>query len=103
MNFLGKRWQSRKQKGWLLIQNEVLDIQRTKLAETVPLKYNARLIEKLSDEILQKHLVKLISVLLIFNMHDGVEPKVKMLYFLKNGTVVMLSEHETFAKELERT
>ena len=54
---------------------------KTKLAETVPLKDNARLTEKLSDEISQKHLDKLISVQLIVDMHDGVEPKVKMLYF----------------------
>ena len=52
-------------------------------SKTVPLIDNARLTEKLSDEISQKLLDKLISVQLIVDMHDGVDPKVKMLYFLQ--------------------
>ena len=70
----------------------------TELAETVPLKDTARLTEKLSDKISQKHLDELISVQLIVDMHDGTEPKVKMLYFLKNGKVLMLTEHELLLK-----
>ena len=31
-------------------------------------------------------------------MRDGTEPKVKMLYFLKNGKVLMLTEHELLLK-----
>ena len=71
---------------------------KTELAETVPLKDNTRKTKKLSDEISQKYLDELILVQLIVYMYDGVEPKVKMLYFLRNGTILMLTEHELLLK-----
>ena len=54
-------------------------------ANVVPLEDRTRLTDKLSEEISQKNLDELISVQLIVDLHDGTDPKVKMLYFLKNG------------------
>ena len=45
------------------------------MAEIVPLEDKARLTEKLSDKISQKHLDELISVQLIVDMHDGTKLK----------------------------
>ena len=35
---------------------------------------------------------------LVVDMHDGTTPKVKMLYFLRNGRVFILSEQELALK-----
>ena len=74
---------------------------QSKMADTVPLEDSARLTENLSEEISQKHLDELISVQLIVDMHDGTTPKVKMLYFLRNGKVFMLSKQELALKHLK--
>ena len=58
-----------------------------KMADTIPLEDCARLTDKLSEEVSQKHLDELISVQLVVDMHDGTTTKVKMLYFLRNGRV----------------
>ena len=57
------------------------------MANIVPLEDCTRLTDKLSEEISQKNLDELISVQLVVDMHDGTDPKVKMLYFLKEGKV----------------
>ena len=75
-----------------------------KMADTIPLEHCVRLTNKLSEEILQKHLDELIFVHLVVDMHDGTTPKVKMLYFQRNGRVFILSEQELalkHRKELE--
>ena len=64
------------------------------MANVVPLEDCTRLVDKISEEISQKNLDELISVHLIVDLHDGTDPKVKMLYFLKNGKVCVLSEHD---------
>ena len=69
-----------------------------KMADTIPLEDCARLTDKLSEEVSQKHLDELISVQLVVDMHDGTTPKVKMLYFLRNGRVFILSEQELALK-----
>ena len=68
------------------------------MADTIPLEDNARLTDKLSEEILQKYLDEIISVQLVVDMHDGTESKVKMLYFLKNDKVFMITEQELLMK-----
>ena len=64
---------------------------KAQMANIVPLEDLTRLTDKLSEQISQKNLDELISVQLIVDLHDGTDPKVKMLYFLKNGTVFTLS------------
>ena len=66
-----------------------LGYSKAEMVDIVPLKDNARLTDKLSDKISKKHLDELISVQLVVDIHDGTEPKVKMLYFLRNGKVLM--------------
>ena len=68
---------------------------KAQMANIVPLEDCTRLTDKLSEQISQKNLNELISVQLIVDLHDGTDPKVKMLYFLKNGT---LSEQELALK-----
>ena len=63
-------------------------------ANVVLLEDCTRLTDKLSEEISQKNLDELISVQLIVDLHDGTDPKVKMLYFLKNEKVCVLSEQD---------
>ena len=60
--------------------------------------WKTRLTDKLSEEISQKNLDELISVQLVVDLHDGTDPKVKMLYFLKKGKVFTLSEQELSLK-----
>ena len=67
-------------------------------ANVVPLEDCTRLTDKLSEEISQKNLDELISVQLIVDLHDGTDPKVKMLYFLKNGKVCVMSEQDLALK-----
>ena len=69
-----------------------------KMANTLPLEDCARLIDKLSEEVSQKHFDELISVQLVVDMHEGTTPKVKMLYFLRNGRIYILSEQEVALK-----
>ena len=73
------------------------------MANIVPLEDRTRLTDKLSEQISQKNLDELISVQLVVDLHDGTDPKVKMLYFLKGGKVFTLSELELSLKTLERT
>ena len=80
------------------LTTECLGHSEAKMADTVPLEDSARLTDKLSEEISQKHLDELISVQLVVDMHDGTTPKVKMLYFLRNGKIFMLSEQELALK-----
>ena len=68
------------------------------MEDTVPLEDCARLTDKLSEEVSKKHLDELISVQLVVDMDDGTTPKVKMLYFLRNGRVFILSEQELALK-----
>ena len=75
-----------------------LGYSEAKMADIFPLEDSGRLTEKLSEFFLQKHLDELISVQLIVDMHDGTTPKVKILYFLRNGKVFMLSEQELALK-----
>ena len=63
-----------------------------KMPDKIPLEDCARLTKKLSEKVSQKHLDELIYVQLVVDMHDGSTPKVKMLYFLRNGRVFILSE-----------
>ncbi|KAL6498282.1 hypothetical protein OROGR_028679 [Orobanche gracilis] len=58
----------------------------------------ALLVDKLGEELSQKHLDKLISVHLIIDMHDGPKPKQKMLYFLEYGKVYKITEHDLLVK-----
>ena len=53
------------------------------MANIVPLEDCTRLTDKLSEEISQKNLDELIFVQLVVDLHDGTDPKVKMVYFLK--------------------
>ena len=55
---------------------------KAQMENIVPLEDCTRLTDKLSEEISQKNLDELISVQLIVDLHDGTDPKVKMLYFL---------------------
>ena len=71
---------------------------KAQMANIVPLEDCTRLTDKLSEQISQKNLDELISVQLIVDLHDGTDPKVKMLYFLKNGKVCILSEQELALK-----
>ena len=71
---------------------------KAQMANVVPLEDCTRLTDKLSEEISQKNLDELISVQLIVDLHDGTDPKVKMLYFLKNGKVCVLSEQDLALK-----
>ena len=71
---------------------------KAQMANIVPLEDLTRLTDKLSEQISQKNLDELISVQLIVDLHDGTDPKVKMLYFLKNGKVFTLSEQELTLK-----
>ena len=68
------------------------------MANVVPLEDCTRLTDKFSEEISQKNLDELISVQLIVDLHDGTDPKIKMLYFLKNGKVCVLSEQDLALK-----
>ena len=68
------------------------------MADTIYLEDCARLTDMLSEEVLQKHLDELIYVQLVVDMHDGTTPKVKMLYFLRNGREFILSEQELALK-----
>ena len=68
------------------------------MANIVPLEDRTRLTDKLSEEISQKNLDELISVQLVVDLHDGTDPKVKMLYFLKGGKVFTLYEQELALK-----
>ena len=63
-----------------------------KMVDIVPLEDYTRLTDKLSEEVSKKHQDELIYVQLVVDMHDGTTPKVKMLYFLRNGRVFILSE-----------
>ena len=56
------------------------------------------------EELTQAHLDKLIAVSLILDMHDGREPKEKMLYFMEDGRVLKVNEVDLMlrsGKELE--
>ena len=75
-----------------------LGYSKAKFAEIAPLEDCTRLTDKISEEISQKHLDELISVQLVVDMHDGTDPKVKMLYFLRNGKVSILSEQDLALK-----
>ena len=68
------------------------------MANVVSLEDCTRLTDKLSEEVSQKHLDELIFVQLVVDMHDGTDPKVKMLYFLREGKVFILSEQELALK-----
>ena len=57
------------------------------------------------EELTQAHLDKLIEVSLILDMHDGKEPREKMLYFMEDGRVLKVNEEDLMLrrrKELER-
>ena len=61
-------------------------------------------IHNLDEELTQAHLDKLIAVSLIEDLFDGKEPKQKMLYFMKDGRVLKVSEEDLLIrtrKELE--
>ena len=69
-----------------------------KMADTIPLEECARITDKLSEEVSQKHLDELISMQLVIDMHEGTTPKVKMLYFLRKWRVFILSSQELAVK-----
>ena len=57
-----------------------LGYSKAHMENIVPLEDCARLTDKLNEQISQKNLDELISVQLIVDLHDGTDPKVKMLY-----------------------
>ena len=62
------------------------------------------MLHKVDEELTQAHLDKLVSVSLILDMHDGREPKEKMLYFMEDGRVLKVNEDDLMlrsGKELE--
>ncbi|KAK1384160.1 hypothetical protein POM88_021895 [Heracleum sosnowskyi] len=61
----------------------------------------ACLTENLSDKITQRHLDKLISVQMVYDIHDGNMPKEKLVYFLKDGSTFVLTELDVSMKNLE--
>ena len=68
--------------------------------ENVKLKLDneANRLHKLDEELTQAHLDKLIAVSLVLDTFDGKEPKEKMLYFLEDGKVLILSEEELLVR-----
>ena len=75
-----------------------LEHSEAQMANIVSLEDCTRLTDKLSEEVLQKHLDEIISVQLVVDMHAGTNPKVKMLYFLKKGKVFIMYEQELALK-----
>ena len=55
-------------------------------------------IHDLDEELTQAHLDKLIAVSLIEDMHDGREPRQKMLYFMEDGRVLKINEEDLMVR-----
>ncbi|KAK1384291.1 hypothetical protein POM88_022026 [Heracleum sosnowskyi] len=61
----------------------------------------ACLTENLSDKVTQRHLDKLISVQMVYDVYDGNLPKEKLVYFLKDGSTFVLTDLDISMKNLE--
>ncbi|KAK1357143.1 hypothetical protein POM88_050399 [Heracleum sosnowskyi] len=70
---------------------------------TQALSYDqACLTENLSDKLTQRHLDKLIYVQMVYDVHGGNLPQENLLYFLKDGTIFVMTTLYVMMKRLEK-
>lgn len=64
----------------------------TKWYHGTPNVDHEKLTDKMSDQVTQKHLDKIVSVQIVVDVHDRSKPKEQMLYFLKDGPMHKLTK-----------